>query len=108
MTAHARHEEARALRLTRQQIADLLSRYPGVSADEAESIRDFLRTGRHLDIGMLTADESLKPQLDAFMKDHRQHFSVGLYETVALAAATIGLLALFWLVWEAVGPATAA
>lgn len=108
MTAHARHEEARALRLTRQQVADILSRYPGVSADEAESIRDFLRTGRHLDIGMLTADEGLQPQLDAFMKDHGKHFRVGLYETVALVAAIVGLLALFWLVWEALRPATGA
>jgi hypothetical protein len=96
------------LRLTRQQVADLISRYPGVSADEADSIRDFLRTGRHFDIGMLTADESLKPQLDAFMKDHGKHFRVGAYETVALVAAIVGLLALFWLVWEALGPATAA
>jgi hypothetical protein len=108
MTAHARHEEARALRLTRQQVADLISRYPGVSADEAESIRNFLRTGRHLDIGVLTADESLKPQLDAFMKDHGRHFRVGFYEVVALVAAIVGLLALFWLVWQAVRPATGA
>ena len=108
MTAHARREEARALRLTRQQVADLLSRYPGVSADEMESIRNFLRTGRHLDIGMLTADERLKPQLDAFMKEHGKHFRVGAYETVALVAAIVGLLALFWLVWEALRPATGA
>jgi hypothetical protein len=108
MTAHARREVARALRLTRQQVADLLSRYPRVSDEDTEAIREFLRTGRHFDIGMLTADERLKPQLDAFMREHGKHFRVGAYETVALVAAIVALLALFWLVWEALRPATAA
>ena len=101
MNAPARREEARALRLTRQQAADLLHRYPGVSDAETRQVLTFLRTGRHLDVGMLTADRKLKPQLDRFMEDHARHLRVSFTETAALVAAIAAFLTLCWLVWEA-------
>lgn len=107
MNAYARREEARALRLTRQQAADLLSRYPHVSDAEAKRILAFLRTGRHLDVGMLTADEQLKPRLDSFMHDHRKHLRVGIGEGAAVVAAIAGFLVICWLIWEALRPGVA-
>jgi hypothetical protein len=103
MTAHARREEARALRLNRQQAADLLQRYPEVSDAETHQVLTFLRTGRHLDVGMLTADRKLKPKLDRFMDDHAHHLRVSFVETAALIAAIVAFLALCWLLWEAFG-----
>ena len=79
--------------LTREQVADLLSRYPRVSDAEARLILRFLRSGRHLDVGMLTGDEQLKPQLDLFMA-----------ETAAVVATIAGFLVACWLVWEAIKP----
>ncbi len=105
MNAHARHEEARAVREARLEIADLVRRYPQVSDPEAKRILRFLRTGRHLDVGMLTADETLKPQLDRFMADHAKDLRVGFWEGTAVIAAIAGFLVLCWLVWEAVRPA---
>jgi hypothetical protein len=105
MNAHTRHEQVRALRATRQQAADLLARYPDVSEAEAKQILAFLRHGRHLDVGMLTADERLKPQLDLFTADHAKHLRVGVIEGATVVGAIVGFLALCWLVWEAVGPA---
>ena len=58
-TMHA--EEARALRADRQHVAALIDRYPRLSEDETQEVISFLRTGRHLDVGMLTGDEALKP-----------------------------------------------
>jgi hypothetical protein len=105
MNVRARREEVRALRATRTQVAALLSRYPKVSDEDTKLILGFLRTGRHLDVGMLTAEESLKPQLDRFMADHARHFRVGVFEASAVIAAIAGFLIVCWLAWEAVKPA---
>lgn len=107
MNAHTRREEVRAIRLDRQQAADLLARYPQVSDAETNLILTFLRTGRHLDVGMLTADEKLKPQLDRFMLDHGKRLRVSFAEGAALVAGIVGFLLLCWLVWEAVKPGIA-
>jgi hypothetical protein len=90
--------------LTREEAADLLSRYPHVSDAEAKAILTFLRKGRHLDVGILTADETLKPQIESFMARHEKHFRVGFAEATAVIAGIIGFLALCWLIWESVKP----
>jgi hypothetical protein len=91
--------------LTREQASDLIARYPHVTDAETKLILTFLRKGRHLDLGILSADESLKPQLESFTADHAKHLRVGIGEASALVAAIAGFLALCWLVWEAVKPA---
>ena len=101
MNAPVHRANARAFRLTREQTADLLFRYPHVSDAEARLIVDFLRKGRHLDVGMLTGDENLKPYLDRFMADHGRHFRVSFGEAAAVTAAILGFLFVCWLVWEA-------
>lgn len=93
-----------APRLTREQVADLLYRYPSVSPGEAKQILGFLRKGRQLDVGILTADEKLKPQLDSFMTDHAAHFRVSFREASTVTAAIAGFLLICWLIWEAVKP----
>jgi hypothetical protein len=105
MNAHIRDKTSR---LTRDEAADLLFRYPHVSEREARLILAFLRKARHLDVGMLTADEALRPHLDSFMADHSKHFRLGLGEASAVVAAIAGFLATCWLVWEAVKPAALA
>jgi len=91
-------------RLTREQVAHLLCRYPDVSPREAKLILGFLRKGRQLDVGILTADDQLKPQLDSFMTDHAGHFRVSFGEVSVVTAAIAGFLAVCWLIWEAVKP----
>lgn len=91
-------------KLTREEVADLLYRYPHVSEEEAKLILGFLRKGRHLDIGILTGDEMLKPQLDRFMTDHKKQLGVGFFEGSAVITAIVGFLAICWLVWETVKP----
>jgi hypothetical protein len=104
MTVQTRHDPAAAQKLTREQAADLLQRYPSVSDRETKAILTFLRKGRHLDVGMLTADEKLMPQLDSFMAEHGKALRVGFGEGAAVIAAIAGFLALCWLIWEAVKP----
>ena len=100
------HAVGDAPRLTREQVGDLLYRYPHVSPQEAKLILGFLRKGRQLDVGILTADEQLRPQLDTFMADHATHFRVSFREASAVTAAIVAFLGVCWLVWEAVRPAS--
>ena len=102
MASHATHSEtSRVQRSDRDRVADLLSRYPEVSEKEEREILTFLRTGRHLDIGLLTSDQQLRRKLDAFVEKHKAHFRVAAGETVAVSAGIVALLLLFWLIWEA-------
>lgn len=94
-----------SIRLSRDEAADLLVRYPHVSDSEAKLILGFLRNGRHLDVGILTADEKLKPQLDSFMVDHARHFRVGFLEGSAVVAAIAGFLLFCLIIFEAMTPA---
>jgi hypothetical protein len=96
--------EARALRTSRQQTAELLDRYPDITQAERAEIVSFIRTGRHIDIGLLTANEKIRPKIDAFMADHKKEFGLSSREVVTLLAAVIAFLAFCWLVWEAIGP----
>jgi hypothetical protein len=97
----ATHEEIRAVRLDREQVADLLSRYPKVSDRENRQILSFLRNGRHLDIGLLTSNERLRPKLDAFMADHQSHFRVKWREGAGVIGAIVAALVAMGLAWEA-------
>lgn len=83
-----------------ERVAELVSRYPGVSDDEAKQILNFIRKGRHLEVGRLTADESIRPNLDAFMEDHKAEFGVKWWETTALVGAIGAALVAFWFLWE--------
>jgi hypothetical protein len=104
MNAYSRTEHAKAPVLTREKAAELISRYPRVSDAEAKAILKFLRHGRHLDVGVLTADPKLKPRLDLFMEEHASHFRIGVGEASALIAGILGFLIVCWLIWEAARP----
>jgi hypothetical protein len=107
MNAPTSRMEVHAMRTSRQRTADLLARYPKVSNDETREILEFMRTARHLEIGLLTADDALRPNFDTFMEDHKKHFGVKPGE----AAMVVGLIAAFllvcWLFWEILGQSPA-
>jgi len=83
-------------RTDRQQVADVLMRYPSVSSREVEQVVRFLKTGRHLDIGLLTSDERLRRNLDHFMEDHKDHFQVKWHEVVTVTIMLMLMLAALW------------
>ena len=106
MTYSATHvEEIRALRSDRERVSQLLARYPRVSERESREILNFMRTGRHLDIGLLTSNARLRPKLDAFVKDHESHFGVSWVEAAAMFGGVLVLLTMLWLIWAAFHPA---
>ena len=104
MNAHASRVEAGPWPITRERVAALLGRYPDVSKDENRAILEFMKNGRHLEIGLLTSDEKLRPNLDAFMEDHKRHFRVSFGEAAAIVAMIAAFLLAAWLFWELIGP----
>ena len=92
----------RAMEATRERVARLLSRYPGISEDDVREVVEFLRTGRHLDIGLLTADDELRPKLDAFMDEHKKQLRLTFAEVTAVAMLIAAFLFVCGLVWSAV------
>ncbi len=104
MNAHASRVEAGHWPITRERVTALLGRYPDVSKEENRAILDFMKTGRHLDIGLLTSNDSLRPKLDAFMEDHKWHFRVSFGEAAAIVSMIAAFLLAAWLFWELIGP----
>jgi hypothetical protein len=94
-------EEVRAARSTRDRVAGLISRYPHVSEKDRKEILEFLKEARHLEIGLLTSNDNVRPQLDAFMEDHKRHFRLGVLDLVRLLALIGAIVMVCWLVWEA-------
>lgn len=105
MTTQASRDGSRATVPTRDEAGELLARYPRIPDAETRRIVAFLRKGRHLDVGLLSADQRLKPQLDSFTADHASELRVGIGEGSAVVAAIVGFLAVCWLIWEAIKPA---
>ena len=107
MTAYKSHvEEVRAVRSSRERVGELLGRYPHVSDKDRREILAFMRHGRHLDIGLLTSNEKLRPKLDSFMRDHKRHFRIDIVDVVRVFAVITAALMVCWLLWELVRPAS--
>jgi hypothetical protein len=107
VTAHTSHiEEVRALRSSRERIAALLGRYPRVSDKERREILAFMKEGRHLEIGLLTSNDQVRPNLDAFMADHKRHFRIGAADMARLFAVLTVVAMFLWLMWELARPAS--
>jgi hypothetical protein len=85
-------------RQSRERISELVRRYPQVTEEETAEILRFMRKGRHLDVGILTADQSLQPQIDAFMRDNKGHLGVKWSEIAVLLGSLTGLFGMLWLV----------
>lgn len=92
----------------RERAAELLGRYPRVSPQEVGEILQFLRTGRHLDIGLLSNDDRLRSNLDSFVKDHKPQFRMHWREGAAVVAGILVLLVTAWLIWAAFAEAASA
>ena len=101
MTAHTSQiEEARAAGPARDRVASLLSRYPHVSDRDRKEILQFMKEARHLEVGLLTANDNVRPQLDAFMDDHKRHFRLDALDVVRAVTVVAAVLMVCWLLWE--------
>lgn len=101
MTAYTSHiEEVRAVRSTRDRVANLLKRYPRVSDSDRKEILQFMKEARHLEVGLLTANDNVRPQLDAFMEAHKRHFRLNAFDVLRAVTLIGAILMVCWLIWE--------
>lgn len=85
------------------RIEGLLERYPALTDPELHEILLFLRKGRALEIGFLTGNKRVKPQLDRFRADHARDLSLGKRELAIVGLVALALLAAVALLWNAGG-----
>ena len=88
-------------RARRERIEALLARYPGLTDPEIHEVLLFLRKGKALEIGFLTSNEAIKPQLDRFRADHQRALSLGRRELAVAGIVMLILLAAVALLWNA-------
>lgn len=101
--ADHRREEVRAVRASRARTAELLGHYPHLSDADRREVLAFLQGARHLDIGLLSANDNIRPKLDAFMDDHRTELGVTPREAFTAIALIVGFLFTCWLLWTLLG-----
>lgn len=86
-----------------ERILEIVSRYPHVSGAEAAEVVNFLRRARYIEINQLTSDESVRRQLDRFMKGHRHELRLA-PATLVMAFALVPIfVAICWLLWQPIG-----
>lgn len=96
------HERSRPPSDTTLRAEALLMRYPNLSEEELATLINLFPYISILDLGLMTADDRLAPQLDAFHKDHGKKLRTPLSSLIAfLAVPTIILVA--GLIWLALG-----
>jgi hypothetical protein len=61
----------------------------------------FMRSGRHVDIILLSHDDRLRPKLDAFMRDHKRQLRANWGEGFAVIAGLLALMLALWVILEA-------
>lgn len=103
MTSYTSHD-VRAVRSKRDRVASLLKRYPHVSEKDRNEILQFMKEARHLEVGLLTANDNVRPQLDAFMDDHKKQFRLNAFDVLRAVTLIGAIVMVCWLVWELVVP----
>jgi hypothetical protein len=84
-----------------ERVEQLLARYPGLTDPEIHEILLFLRKGKALEIGFLTSNEAIKPQLYRFRADHARDLTIGKRELAVVGLVMLILLAAVALLWNA-------
>lgn len=90
-------------RSRRDRITHLIARYPDLSHAEADEITRFIKSARYVEIGHLTADESIRRNLEAFFRSHKSDLRTTRMEWLVGATLMAAFLVLSWLVWQLIG-----
>lgn len=83
-------------------VAELLLRYPDLEPGELDRLIAGFRALPMLDQALMTADDRIRPRLDAFQRDHAPALRPPLWQyLVFLSVPGALLLALAWGLWRA-------
>jgi hypothetical protein len=85
----------------RKRVEEMLARYTALTDPEIQEILLFLRKGKALEIGLLTGNEAIRPQLDRFRADHARDLAISGREFAVVGIVLLVLLAAVALLWNA-------
>ena len=83
------------------QVESLLKRYPDLVQNERQEIIQFLQKGRLRDRSLLTTNQSISDELEAFRNDHDKELSLSGGEFFMIASIimlTVAAAASLWIV----------
>ena len=82
-------------------ITQLLRRYPDLEPAETKRLVEGFRKLPILDVALMTADEQMRPRLDAFRRDYKRELRPPLWHYVlALALPSTLAATLAWGLWR--------
>ena len=84
----------------REQVDRLLRRYPDIDSTEKAVILTFLKRAPALEIGLLTSDKAIRPQLQRFRQDHACELSLGIRGLAIASAIVIAIVLACILLWD--------
>ena len=93
-------QDTRPFHSPRDRITDLIARYPDLSQADADEITRYIKSARYADIGRLTADESIRGNLEAFLQSHKNELRTSRTEWLAGTALIAMFLVLCWFIWQ--------
>lgn len=85
---------------TVDRVAGLLSRYPNLTPLEVREIIHFLRRGPHLDIGLLSGRDEVKPALAAFREDHARALGLDRRDYMIAFLIVLAILLVCWMIMD--------
>ncbi len=85
----------------RTHIEGLLRRYPKTSDAETSEIINFLATGNHLDVGLVSGSDEFREKVARFRAEHARHFRLKLHEIAMFILAIGGPIAV--MAWRYLG-----
>jgi hypothetical protein len=89
-----------------EHFRSLLERYPNVSGSEAAEILKHVRKMRYGEMEELAADETVRRQLDHFLRTYRDRLRKSPTEIVTIVALIVAFLAICWVLWHPIGGAS--
>jgi hypothetical protein len=103
--AHVEHQvmKQEAAASAADRALSLLARYPNVSGAEASEILSYLRRMRYVEMERLASDQTVRRQLDVFLRAHKEEFRYAFIEIVTFVALIVAFLAICWVLWHPVG-----
>lgn len=96
---------AQARLASADRVRSLFARYPDISASQTGEILNHLRHARYVEMQLLASDESLRRQLEIFLKAHKRQLRYSAGDVITIAALVLAFFAFCWLLWQAIASA---
>ena len=70
----------------RARMEELLQRYPDISQEETQDLLKFLKSGPHVDVGLVTGEDSFRDKIRQIRTRYAAEFRLKAHETILFIA----------------------